>query len=242
MDYNYIRKIASEVIIECNVKCFPIDCFDIVKHYGYKIYSYSDLQTKNKELYNMCLSYSEDAFRSGSMRLIAYNDRKPKTRIRFSLMHELGHHVLKHKNDTSENENEANFFANNILAPRLAIYYAKIKSDDEAAKLFNISSSVVRYAASDFSKWCNDICHTGMHDYDRKLYSHFYNEEYGGFVYSIKKCECCNANIYNSDSRYCVGGCRLPEIPPQRYTYFESFSNDDSKVLSQLENKWLYDF
>ena len=127
MDYNYIRKKSAKVIIECNVKRFPIDCFSILKHYGYKIYSYSELYEKNKELYDMCLSYSDDAFRSGSMGLIAYNDRKSKTRIRFSLMHELGHHVLKHKNDTPRNESEANYFASNILAPRIAIYYAKLK-------------------------------------------------------------------------------------------------------------------
>lgn len=242
LDYNYIRKKSAEVIIECNVKKFPIDCFNILKHYGYKIYSYSELYEKNKELYDMCMSYSEDAFRSGSMKLIAYNDRKPKTRIRFSLMHELGHHILGHKNDTPENESEANFFANNILIPRIAIYYAKIRSDEEATRLFNISSSVAYYAAQDFSKWCNDILCTGMHDYDKELYSHFYNEEYKGFVYSISKCEFCGANIFNSNSKYCIKGCKLPQISLSKYSYYDSLSDDDYKILSRLENKWLYDF
>lgn len=242
MDYNYIRKKASEVIIECNVKSFPIDCFQILKHYGYRIYSYSELYIKNKELYDICLSYSEDAFQNGSMKLVAYNDKKPSKRIRFSLMHELGHHILEHKNDTTENESEANFFANNILAPRIAIYYAKINSSNEASKLFNISSSVAQYAAQDFSKWCNEVCHIGMHDYDKTLYSHFYDKEYDGFVYSIKKCEFCGENIYNSDNKYCIGGCKPPDIPMQKVSALDSLSNDDRQVLSRLENKWLYDF
>ena len=242
MDYNYIRKKSAKVIIECNVKRFPIDCFSILKHYGYKIYSYSELYEKNKELYDMCLSYSDDAFRSGSMGVIAYNDRKSKTRIRFSLMHELGHHVLKHKNDTPRNESEANYFASNILAPRIAIYYAKLKTVNEVANLFDISSSAAYYAAQDFSIWCKDVCYAGMHDYDKELYSQFHNEEYDGFVYSIKKCEFCGATIYNDDSRYCVTGCRIPELPKRIYSHFSPLSEDDRIILARLENDWLYNF
>lgn len=151
MDYNYIRKKSAEVIIECNVKKFPIDCFDILAHYGYKMYSYSKLYELNKELYDMCISYSQDAFRSGSTKIIAYNDKKPKTRTRFSLMHELGHDILEHKNDTPENESEANFFANNMLAPRIAIYYTRPKLISRISELFGISSSAAYYTAQDFS-------------------------------------------------------------------------------------------
>lgn len=241
MDYNYIRKKSAEVIIGCNVKSFPIDCFQILKRYGYKVYPYTKLNEKNKELYDMCMSYSEDAFLIGSMKIIAYNDKKPKTRIRFSLMHELGHQVLEHKNDTQENESEANFFANNILAPRIAIYYAKIKSDDEAVRIFHVSSSVAHYAAQDYLKWCKDVCRAGMHDYDKDLYSHFYNKEYNGFVYVIRKCEFCGAAIYNSDSNHCLKGCRLPKPPLGSYRT-EPLSDDDRQSLARLENKWLYDF
>ncbi|MEY8509688.1 ImmA/IrrE family metallo-endopeptidase [Lachnospiraceae bacterium 42-17] len=242
MNYNYIRKISADVIIRCNIKSFPIDCLRLLEHYGYRIYTYSELYTKNKELYNMCMSYSEDAFRSGSMRLIAYNDRKPQKRIRFSLMHELGHHVLKHKNDTSENENEANFFANNTLAPRIAIYYAKIKTESQASRLFHISSPAAQYAAQDFSRWCKEVCETGMHDYDKELYSQFYNREYDGFVYSIKKCEFCGADIYNFDGRYCRKGCMVHKSAQRSYSYYSLLSDEEHKSLSRLENNWLYDF
>lgn len=186
MDCNYIRDKAYKTIIECNVKCFPIDCFQLLAHYGYKIYSYSELYKKNKELYDMCVGYSEDAFRSGSFMIVAYNDKKPLTRVRFSLMHELGHHILKHKNDLPENELEANYFANNILAPRIAMYYAKCRTVKEVSDLFKISSRAAYYAAQDFSEWCIDIRKNGMHTYDKELYQQFHNRDYGGFVYSIK--------------------------------------------------------
>lgn len=81
-----------------------------------------------------------------------------------------------------------------------------------------------------------------MHDYDRELYSHFYNDEYSGFVYSIRKCKYCGSAIYNCDSSYCIGGCKTVEIPAHTPRYFDSLTNDDYNALVQLENKWLYDF
>lgn len=241
MDCDYIRNKASEAAIECHVKYFPVNCFEILKHYGYRIYTYSDLQTRNPELYDMCISYSEDAFRSGSMHIVAYNDKKPMTRIRFSLMHELGHHLLEHKNDSSENEAEANYFASNLLAPRIAMYYAKLKTIIEVADLFDLSSSAAYYAAQDFSEWCNEIQRRGMHGYDKDLYKNFYNQNYGGFVYSVKKCECCGAEVYNSKKPYCRGVCELPEEPLQR-RFFTPFSEDEVRALRRFENNWHYKF
>lgn len=242
MDCNYIRTKSSNVIIECQIKCFPLDCFKLLKHYGYKIYTYSELKERNSQLYNMCVSYSEDAFRSGATKIVAYNDKKPTTRIRFSLMHELGHHVLNHKNDSRENEEEANYFASNILAPRISMYYAKLRTVAEVSELFELSSSAAYYAAQDFSEWCNEVCRVGMHDYDKSLYDHFYNSEYDGFVYSIKKCEFCGAKVYNEKKPYCRGMCTLPDEPKRTTPMFDVLSADDRSILLRLENNWLYNF
>lgn len=231
------------MITECNIKSFPIDCFQIIQHYGYRIFTYSELHKRNKELYDMCISYSEDAFRIGSTKVVAYNDKKPQKRTRFSLMHELGHHILGHKSDSSQNEEEANYFASNILAPRIAMYYAKLKTVREVSELFDISSSAAYYAAQDFSEWANEVCITGMHNYDKDLYEQFYNQEYGGFVYSIKKCEFCGANVYNEEKPYCTKGCRLPdEEPPAPTRYYQELSDSDMQILRRLENNWLYNF
>jgi len=241
LNNNYIRQAVTDTIIKCHISTFPIDCFNILNRFDYKVCTYSELQSRNLELYKMCVSYSEDAFRIGNMHIIAYNDKKPPKRIRFSLMHELGHHILGHKNDTPENEEEANYFASNILAPRIAMYYAKLKTVADVSELFEISSSAAYYAAQDFSEWCNEVCQSGMHDYDRSLYAHFYNSVYNGFVYSIKKCEFCGATVYNEKMPYCKGACALHD-EPKRTPMFDVLSADDRKVLLRLENNWLYDF
>lgn len=240
MDCNYIRDKASDVLIECNTKQFPIDCFHILRHYGYKIYTYSELQKKDKSLHDLCISYSDDAFRIGKMKLIAYNEKKPRVRIRFSLIHELGHHILEHKNDSNENEAEANYFASNLLAPRIAMYYAKLKAVSSVAELFEISASAAYYAAQDFSEWCQDICQVGMHSYDKNLYSQFYNADHDGFVYSIKNCEYCGKVLYNSHSDHCKTCC-VPEIDnSQIYSHQAPLHNIDMNLFRRLENNWLY--
>lgn len=212
MDTAYIRTLAAKVLIECKVKSFPLDCAKIFTHYGYKLCTYSELEKKNKELYDMCIAYSEDAFRIGNMHLIAYNDKKPKQRIYFSLMHELGHDIIGHKNDLSSNEQEANYFASNILAPRIAIYYAKCKTVKNISMTFHISLSAAYYAAQDFSQWCRKICKNGVEQSDKDLYSHFYNKQYGGFVYSIHQCEFCGATVYNELLPRCRTTCRIPPL------------------------------
>ena len=195
MDCNQIRKVAANALITCNIHSFPIDCFAILKQYGFRVYSYLELQKKKPELYNLCISYSQDAFCINSLNLIAYNSQKSANRIRFSLMHELGHHLLRHRNDLPSNEDEANYFASNILAPRIAMYYAHLKSVNEVGQFFNLSSSAAYYAAQDFSEWCQDVRRNGMHSYDKDLYQHFYNPDYKGFVYSIRTCAFCGARV-----------------------------------------------
>lgn len=239
LDCNKIRQKASEVIISCDVKRFPLDCFKILSCYGYKIYPYSRIKKENPELYQMCIRYSEDAFHIGSKRLIAYNDAKPRGRIRFSLMHELGHHILEHRHDIPSNEWEADYFANNLLAPRIVLYYARLKRIREISDLFEMSVSAAYYAAQDFSEWCREVCIYGMHPYDRSLYRQLYDPAYGGLVYSVKKCDYCGALLYNSKVSYCEPACHIPDIPESSCS-LTPLREEDRKIVTALENRWLY--
>lgn len=242
MDCNEIRSKAADVLIECNVKQFPLDCFYILSHYDYKIYTYAQLKRKNIELYHMCIAYSEDAFRNGALKIIAYNETKPVVRIRFSLMHELGHHILEHKNDSPENEREANYFASNILAPRLAMYYTKSRLSEEIAGIFNISVQAAFYAVADFNEWADEVQRSGMLPHDRALYRQFYNSSYDGFVFHTEKCEFCGTILYNTMSAICSKGCSLRDQSASDLPGRSSLSQSDKDTLARLENKWLYDF
>lgn len=67
------------------------------------------------------LSNGSDAFvhEKNKIVFILYDNKVSSIgRIRWSIAHEYGHIVLKHKNQCGQNEVEANFFAANLLVPQ----------------------------------------------------------------------------------------------------------------------------
>lgn len=124
--------------------------------------------------------------------MILYNEARPKTRIRFSLAHELGHIVLGHLNNERTEisrggvddptyyamEGAANTFAGNLLAPPILIddFLSGAKFDVERISTrFNISPSASKdYRSEDYKYWKTLIpskhekavlkrCHSGLH-------------------------------------------------------------------------------
>lgn len=150
MDYSLIIDKIYDVYAECEVHTFPIDCFDILRHYGFRLYTYSQIQQVNARLHEMCRKYSDDAFRYND--IICYNQKAIECRIRFSLMHEFGHYILGHEESSPENEDEADYFASCILAPRIAISKTCRTADDIHDK-FGLSYAASNRALADFRRW-----------------------------------------------------------------------------------------
>lgn len=233
---NYkVLSCALQVFNECNINSFPIDCFLLLEHYGYRVYTYEEIKELNSELYLMCSQYSDDAFRDGNSMIIAYNEDKPYGRIRFSLMHELGHHIPQHKQDCFENEKEANAFASNILAPRMAIHYSNCKNYNDVRRTFKISPAASKYAFDDYRRW-RRLAVYNMKLIDKKMYTHFYNANAGGFVWKISNCDFCGKELYNAPANRCQF-CKLPDEPLMQADICQ---DDNDIILSKLHQKWLY--
>ncbi|MBE5966421.1 MAG: ImmA/IrrE family metallo-endopeptidase [Lachnospiraceae bacterium] len=228
MDYEHIKSATLKVFIDCNVKSFPIDCFEILEFYKLKAHSYESLPAKLKEY---CIKYSDDALNYKDK--ICYNSDLPPGRIRFSLMHELGHVILKHsQNRTQELEQEANFFASNILAPRMAIHYAGCKNQNDVSKLFHITDEAAHYAFADYKRWHRWTIYHKMNSFDKAMYSYFYNVEQEKFIYSVKRCAFCEHEIFNSPEYICKK-CNISNYhQPQEIAY-------DTDLLI-AESQWLY--
>ena len=194
--FGYILKVYED----CEVIDFPIKCEKILTHYGYRLYTYKEIYRKNPELYHMCVNYSEDAFLDRNTKTLAYNSDKPNGRIRFSLMHELGHCMLGHKSDSTQNEQEANCFASNILAPRIAMYYAKCNSASDVKKVFGLSLEASEYAFVDYCSWHENVIANNrrISHWDKKIYDHFYSSIKGGFVWRRSDCVSCRKLMYNT--------------------------------------------
>lgn len=207
------------------MKSFPIDCEKILHYFGYYLVSYSSLSARKREA---CIQLSEDALTFPDSKTIYYNDEKPETRIRFSLMHELGHIIL----DT-EDETSANVFSSNILAPRIAIHYS-CKNYRDVMNIFGLSEEASNIAFDDYRRWIRYIVthNNKMSELDKKLYKHFYNQRAKKFVYKLNECMLCGRKMYNTFDKDC-GACTLP-----RYSY-SRFDELENQLLI-AENTWLY--
>lgn len=240
MDNIQILEATIQVFAECGVKSFPIDCMALLKHYGYRIFTYDELWERSIELYEMCMSCSEDAFRDGNSKIIAYNIHNPQGRIRFSLMHELGHHVLGHAGKSERNEQEANTFASYILAPRMAIHYAKCKNSEDISTIFDMSREAAAYAFDDYCRWYERVLAYKMTYLDKAMYGQFYNKDMNCFIWSVKECDFCGKTLYNSYYNHC-DFCCVPETEQRHsYLYISPMHNIDMNLFRYYEHKWLY--
>lgn len=71
-------------------------------------------------------------------------------------MHELAHIVLNHVGKNKRNEEEADTFASNILAPRPIIQLENLKTADEIHDFFGISYAASNNALADFKNYKPD--------------------------------------------------------------------------------------
>ncbi|MEK6274662.1 MAG: ImmA/IrrE family metallo-endopeptidase [Actinomycetota bacterium] len=85
-------------------------------------------------------------------RVIELASGQPRTRQRFSIAHELGHHLLKHRHGESDvAEKQANIFAGALLAPGawLARDLATGHTSASLAEKYQVSKEVIFIAAKD---------------------------------------------------------------------------------------------
>ncbi len=118
----------------------PFPVFDIARQLGCIPIPYRSL---DKNLYDVVMETSQDAlsfqFLGSDNHVILYNDRKNTRRQNFTILHEIGHIELGHKEASKLAEVEANYFAGVALCPPELLEYHNITDPNEAADIFNIS-------------------------------------------------------------------------------------------------------
>lgn len=155
--HSLMEKIVS-IYKECNIESFPLECHSVILHYGFRIYTYEELKKQNMRLYELAAKYSKDSFTFSD--IIAYNDKQSRCRVPFSLMHEFGHYILGHKEETLENEDEADTFASHILAPRILIHKYGYQTADQIHDTFGLSYAASNRALASYKKWFAEIAHS----------------------------------------------------------------------------------
>ena len=156
-----VDELIAETFKKCNITAFPFDCEKVLNTYGYTCKAYSSLNEKKKKI---CFNISNDACIID--RTIYFNDTALKSRIRFTLMHELGHILLNHTSSSEKEEDEADYFASCILAPRIMIHNLPLLNHDykitaeSIHKYFDISIAASNRALNDYHRWLKNMQET----------------------------------------------------------------------------------
>lgn len=137
----YIKIKISNIVKEYNLT-YPIDPFILCEKMGYVLVKYSDLSPEVIEKYK---NKNKNGFKiedSDGTIYIIYNDIKDIRIIKFTILHEIGHIVLGHLEESELAETQANFFAGFLLAPPVIIIYLNICDDiNKISKVFGITYS-----------------------------------------------------------------------------------------------------
>ena len=158
-DIKIVELRANKILLESNIHEVPVDIESIADKLGIKI-SYAP-----SEEYSGMLIRREDG-----QALMGINSSEPKTRMRFTVAHEIAHFLFDKKNkvyidyrtstrllDKPKEEKRADFFAANILMPKklLTLDFEKISKESfsqdhliDLAKKYQVSQDAMKYRLS----------------------------------------------------------------------------------------------
>lgn len=138
--YDYLKKEVVRFYEELNINEVPIPIFQIAELIGCEIIPYKRM---NHELYEALIKISKDAltikYIDERKIIIFYNDDCYEKRVNYSIMHELAHIWLNHKEQSELAEKEANYFAAQALCPDELIEYYQVFNPEQISKTFNVS-------------------------------------------------------------------------------------------------------
>ena len=143
-----IKKIIVNMFIQYGVSCVPINGFEIAIKMGVKVIPYSAF-TESKRV--LLMKKSEDGFsaeKNSGEWYIYYNDEKEYGRINNTIMHEIGHIILDHSEDSELAEKEVKFFAKYALVPTVLVHKLELDNPYDISNIFEISFEAARYAQS----------------------------------------------------------------------------------------------
>ena len=151
--YEEIKRIVVRMFVKYGVSCVPINGFEIAHKMGVKVFPYSTIAPSKRWL---LIKKSEDGFsveRTNGQWYIFYNDEKGYGRVNHTIMHEIGHIVLDHTEDSELAEKEVKFFAKYALAPPVLIHKLKLNDPESISQRFEISYEAACYAYDYYKKW-----------------------------------------------------------------------------------------
>lgn len=152
--YELIKRTVVNMLVKHQICCLPISGFEIATKMDVTVIPYTAYQS----YFDKLCKFSYDGFsvlRDGKW-YIFYNDTIGYGRINYTIMHEIGHIVLNHKESNIITETEANFFAKYTLVPPAILHNLHCDTSDEMSfisDVFGVSYTEAIYAKDYYEKW-----------------------------------------------------------------------------------------
>lgn len=176
--YEEIKQKAAMIFERFNSRKIPVDVFALADFLGITVIKYSQLTENEKDILERNgISRNSDGFyalarKNGVDRpYIYYNDSKTPGRIRFTLLHEIGHYVLGHKQHSDLAEAMANFFAKYMIAPPVLVACTKPSDYVDIMNAFEASAECAMHSFNYYIKWLRIFHKRGrtLKDYEIKI-------------------------------------------------------------------------
>ena len=173
--YEYIKGEACALLVRLDVKCMPVNGFEIASRMGITLISYSSLNRKKLRWAKRVSPdgfYYEDNENNFGKEIIYYNDiDNSYERQNMTILHEIGHCVLDHTGENPDiEEEEANFFAKYIIAPPVLIDKIEPECPEDIMNFFDVSFEAACYALEYYQCWLRFHYAYGSYtSYERKL-------------------------------------------------------------------------
>ena len=155
--YEEIKAEVAALYQRCGCDAIPIDPLTIAERLGIVVVRYSSL---GEEAEAAALKRSPNGFKFALERpdgtlaqYIYYNDRHPMGRWRFTLLHEIGHIVLGHLQESEVAEAEAIFFAKFAVAPPSLVHVIRPSDYMDIANAFGLSAECALNSWNYYRGW-----------------------------------------------------------------------------------------
>lgn len=179
--YERIKRKVVALFAKVGERSIPIDPFAMARKLGIHVVAYGSLGGAGEAA---CLKRAESGFKllvegfdGTSTWYIYYNDAKPWGHVRFTVLHEIGHIVLEHLQESDIAEAEANFFAKYAIAPPMLVNLIRPNDYMDIADVFELSDEGSLYS---WNYYCGWLRISGFKDYELELKSMFTVIQGGG--------------------------------------------------------------
>lgn len=165
-DYAKARDATWRVIADYGISSLPVDVFDLAQRMGIKVIPYSKCGALMRLMGILSFQDENDGIyiRFLGKKYIFYDDTvTSEGRMRFTIAHEIGHHVLRHVKSINPlrinfaerrrdgrptaAEREANIFASRLLAPSIVLHELNATSPEDISRICGMSAEAAGYRA-----------------------------------------------------------------------------------------------